>query len=175
MIIFINVGILVREYIKELYREAMIVFPKAEIHFILPFSSIKDLGQEYVRALANSIKDAGVNWRIHTSPAMKGKLQAAKLIHLTKEARPVFTQWLKKICTFEQPVSASAHLSSPSDSSRPCGLPNSGSQANVGVGNLSAQPGANSQCPGPSLWKMNCLHGMGRGTLTDLVRWENEV
>ena len=53
------------EYIQNLDREARIVFPKADINFILPFSAIKGLGADYVTNLAASIKAAGVRWKIH--------------------------------------------------------------------------------------------------------------
>ena len=146
------------DYIKELDREARKVFPNAEFHFILPFSSIKNLGHEYVMCLGASIKDSRVKWRIHKSPSMKDKLQAPKFVHLTKEARRSFTQWLRKIMKLEQPVSASA----PPSTSRNSPLPPPNA-SHVGVGIPSHQPGVISQCPSSGI----CNHGPNRGNNLD--------
>ena len=142
------------DYIKGLDREARKVFPNAAFHFILPFSSIKNLGHEYVMCLGASIKDSHVKWRVHKSPSMKDKLQAPKFVHLTKEARPSFTQWLRKIMKLEQPVSASV----PPSTSSNCPLPPPNA-SHVGVGLPSVQPGVISQCPSSG----NCIHGLNRG------------
>ena len=85
-------------YIKELNCEVRKVFPFALVHFILPFSAIRELADGYITSLAASIKDAGVRWRVHSSPGMKGKLVAPAFIHLTPQGREVFTKWLQKTC-----------------------------------------------------------------------------
>ena len=153
------------DYIKRLDHEVRIVFPKADIHFLLPFSAIKSLGSDYVKALAASIKDAGVRWKVHKSPAMEGKLVAPKFIHLTVEGRSRFTKWLKKECGFKSSPGASVLPSSvlpPTSSGSsipptpPVGLPFTVSQVHAGVELAS---GGISRCP--PLGAGQCLHGVG--------------
>ena len=86
------------DYIKALDHEIRKVFPSAMIHFLLPFTAIHGLGVRYVKDLGDSIRAAGVRWKIHQPPGMKGKLVAPALIHLTPAGRVVFTKWLSKTC-----------------------------------------------------------------------------
>ena len=161
------------DYIKSLDKEVRKVFPKASLHFILPFSAIKGLGETYVRSLAASIKDAGVRWKIHQSPAMKGKLVAPNLIHLSKEGKDIFVKWLRKICSFESPSSSGLNSSQGLPSS---GLPSGSQQPQAHMstqqpqvymghkqpqthtGTLTGQPVVDSQFPTPSL--RNYIHGV---------------
>ena len=87
------------EYIKKLDSQIRKVFPNAATNFILPFSAIKDLGADFVKSLAASIKSAGVGWRIHQSPSMKDKLVGPRFIHLKPEGKTAFTKWLCKVCS----------------------------------------------------------------------------
>ena len=86
------------DYIKQLDSQIRKVFPNAATNFILPFSAIKDLGVDYVKNLAASIKSAGVRWRIHQSPTMKDKLVGPRFLHLKPEGKAAFIKWLSKIC-----------------------------------------------------------------------------
>ena len=156
------------EYISNLDREARKVFTNADFHFILPFSAIRNLGHEYVMRLGQSIKDSRVKWRVHKSPSMKGNLQAPKLVHLTKEARPVFTQWLKKIIKLEQPASASVP---PTSASKCPNCPPPSNASHVGVGLPSVQPGVISQYSSSG----NCIQGSNRGNNLVLGSGESNI
>ena len=85
------------EFIKDLDQATKKVFPNAKVNFILPFTAIDKLGSEYVQGLAASISTAGVGWKIHQTPSMRGKLTAPRKIHLTPAGRVIFTLWLRKI------------------------------------------------------------------------------
>ena len=156
------------EYIKDLDREARKVFTNADFHFILPFSAIRNLGHEYVMRLGLSIKDSRVKWRVHKSPSMKGNLQAPKFVHLTKEARPVFTQWLKKIIKLEQLVSASVPAPT---SARNCPNCPPSNASHVGMGLPSVQPGVISQCSSSG----HCIQGSNRGNNLAMGAGESNI
>ena len=87
------------DYIKNLDSQIRKVFPNAATNFLLPFSAIKDLGADFVKGLAASIKSAGVGWRIHQSPSMKDKLVGPRFLHLKPEGKTAFTKWLCKVCS----------------------------------------------------------------------------
>lgn len=87
------------EYIKELNEASKKVFPNATIHFVLPFSAIKGLSVQYVQGLSDSIRAAGVGWKVHKTPSMRGHLTAPQMIHITPAGRVIFTLWLRKIFT----------------------------------------------------------------------------
>ena len=84
-------------YLQDLDSAAKVVFPKARITFLLPFSGIKGLGEDYVNDLSRAITNSGVRWRKCRSPSMKGNLQAPQGIHLTVPGRKIFMDWLKKL------------------------------------------------------------------------------
>ena len=159
-------------YMKELDTELRKVFPKAEIHFLLPFSGIKGLGNGYVDSLAAAIRDAGVRWKIHRPPAMKGKLMKPKFVHLTQDGRQIFTKWLKRECGYESPPSASDLPSSVLPSSHPSSLPSSlpssvpggppitNSQGHGSAGAIWGQAsGGISRCPSHGAGQ--CMPGVG--------------
>lgn len=92
------------EYIKELNEASKKVFPNATIHFILPFSAIKGLSVQYVQSLSASIRAAGVGWKVHKSPSMRGHLTSPQMLHVTPAGRVIFTLWLRKIFTPDRPT-----------------------------------------------------------------------
>ena len=85
------------EYIKALDTAAKVVFPTASIQFILPFSAIKGLCDEFVQDLGKAITSSGVGWRQHKPPTMKGKLMPPNNIHLTESGRQAYIVWLRKV------------------------------------------------------------------------------
>ena len=85
------------EYIKALDIAAKVVFPTAVIQFILPFSAIKGLCDEFVQDLGKAITSSGVGWRQHKPPTMKGKLMPPNNIHLTESGRQAYIVWLRKV------------------------------------------------------------------------------
>ena len=84
-------------YLQDLDSAAKVVFPRARLTFLLPFSGIKGLGEDYVNDLSRAITNSGVRWRKCRSPSMKGNLQAPQEIHLTVPGRKIFIDWLKKL------------------------------------------------------------------------------
>lgn len=85
------------DYFKNLDKEMKKVFPNAKVSFILPFASIDGLGVDYVHSIARAIITAGVKWKIHQTPSMKGKLVSPRSIHLNPVGRVSFTLWLRKV------------------------------------------------------------------------------
>ena len=69
-------------YVQLLNTAARKVFPEAKIHFILPFSAIKGLNQDFVNKLDQAIRNSGVGWKILKTPSMKGNLEPPSFIHL---------------------------------------------------------------------------------------------
>ena len=83
-------------YIQDLDKETRRVFPKAHIHFIVPFSAIEGLSDSYLRSLSVAILESGVGWKKHLPPSMKGKMTAPDFVHLTQSGRKSFVNWLTK-------------------------------------------------------------------------------
>ena len=84
------------DYLRDLNSAIKKVFPNCSIGFILPFSGIKGLGQQYVNDLRKSIQASGVGWKIHTPPAMKDQLVSPRMLHLTRPGRKLYIDWLRK-------------------------------------------------------------------------------
>lgn len=107
------------EYIKALNTVARKVFPGAKIHFILPFSAINGLSDEFVDSLGQAIRAAGVGWKVLTTPTMRGKLTPPSNIHLNPSGRKIFTNWLQKVFAPRRPATTSVQRVRVSNTSPP--------------------------------------------------------
>ena len=81
---------------KELNLHARRMFPRANIKYIPPFEYIRGMGKDNVKVLTDAVKESEVGWSIIPSPGMRGKLAAPEYIHLKKNCRKFYAQWLQK-------------------------------------------------------------------------------
>ena len=82
------------KHLKKLEQEIKRMFPRAKIHFLVPFSGMKEVPNTHIDAMGRAVKSA-THMTVHTPPNMSGKIKPDG-VHLTWDGKVAFTDYLTK-------------------------------------------------------------------------------
>ena len=78
------------------------VFPRAELHFIMPYSGLPELPYEFVQSMEKAIKEVCPRIKRHRAPSMKGMVRRDG-VHLNYNGTDALRNFLIKTFTRHQP------------------------------------------------------------------------
>lgn len=83
------------KYIKALYKESSRVFPKATVGFILPFSGISGVSEDFKNGLDRALKELCPKIKRHYPPSMRNKMSKGG-VHINFSGKRTYIEFLMR-------------------------------------------------------------------------------